>query len=49
MSRLVVKIKTPLLLLKNVSFMQVKSFELRTVCCIRTNLKFLENSQSSIS
>lgn len=45
MSRLVVKIKPPLPLLKNVSFMQNESSESRTFPCIRTvDFTSLENT-----
>lgn len=48
-SRLVVKIKPPLPSLMNVSFMQNKSFRVKNFFLRRMNLKFLENSQSSVS
>lgn len=49
MSRLVVKIKPPLPILKSVSLMQNKSLELRTFSYIRINLKFLKTANSPFS
>ena len=49
MSRLVVKIKPPLTILKSVSLMLNKSLELRTFSCIRINLKFLKTANSPFS